>query len=343
MKKKAVVLTLVILGGISFGIFKYKTHSTVVMPEPIWVTAAQVKTSTLPLEVNAIGSLVARTVEITPETSGHIKEILFKDGTFVAEGAPLIQLDDAIYKTKYTSSRAQLAYSEHDFSRKTLLGKQGAISKQAIDQADADVKERRAFAEENKVLLDKMRLNAPFQGMVGKSKVSPGDYVTTGQSLVSLSDTKHLRIEYNVPEKYFPSLKLNQIVKITSATYPGKVFTGKVAYISPTINLENRSVFLYADVPNEGNELASGMFVNVTHSLGSNEKAVVIPARSLVPMLEGVQVFKVVDGKAYSVPVTVGKRTDEQVQITQGLSEGDLVITDGQLKVKNTTPVKVKT
>jgi membrane fusion protein (multidrug efflux system) len=344
MKKKmfaaSATAILVIVAG--WGIAKYHSQSLNPAPATIWVQAVKVKETSLPLKVNAIGTLVARSVQITPEMAGHVRKIYFQDGTSVKQDAPLIQLDDALYKAKYASANAQLAYSKNDFKRKSLLGKQGAIAQQAIDLADADLKEKNAIADESKVMMSKMLLVAPFEGVVGKSKVNPGDYVTTGQGLVTLTDIKHLRIEYYVPEKYLPLLHPGQEVQVTTSTWPGKTFTGTVSFISPTITAENRSVSIYAEVANEQNELAPGMFVNVTHSLGTEEKVMMVPARSIVPMLEGQQVYKVVDGKAYGVTVITGKRNNEKVQITQGLALGDVVITDGQLKVKNGIPVQVK-
>ena len=341
-KKKIYLFSFLILAAVSGGIMKYYSHATVPNPKAIWVQASKVKETPLPVEATAIGTLVARSVEITPEVAGHIEKIFFRDGTFVKQGAPLIQLDNAVYKAKYESAKAKLVYSENDYKRKVSLGKQGAIAQQAIDQADADLKEKKADARESEVMLNKMQLLAPFDGTVGKSNVNTGDYVNIGQKLVTLIDTKHLRIEYNVPEKYLPALKLGQVVKIISATYPKKVFSGTVSFISPTINTDNRSVSLYANVPNEANLLAAGMYVKVVHSLGTEEGALMIPARSLVPMLDAEQVYKVVDSKAYAVTVVVGKRLADDVQVTQGLSLGDVIITDGQLKVKNGVPVNVK-
>jgi membrane fusion protein (multidrug efflux system) len=325
-----------------WGVVKLNSQSANLQPNVIWVQATRIKESSLPLRANAIGTLVARSVEITPEMPGHVRNIFFKDGTFVKQNTPLIQLDNAIYKAKYESAKAQLAYSENDFKRKSLLGKQGAVTQQAIDQAEADLKEKRATAEENMVMLSKMQLTAPFDGVVGKSKVNPGDYVTTGQGVVSLTDTRHLRIEYNVPEKFLPLLRIGQVVKMTTTTYPGKTFAGNVSFISPTITAENRSVSIYADVVNDKNELAPGMFVNVQQSLGEDEKVIMIPGRSLVAIADGQQVYKLVDGKAYAATVLTGKRSHENVQVLQGLSPGDLVITDGQLKVKNGVEVQVK-
>jgi len=343
MKKKIVIASLVVLSvAIIWGVVSFRSQSANLEPNVIWVQAVKIKESALPLRAQAIGTLVARSVEITPEMPGHVRNIFFKDGTFVKQNTPLIQLDNAIYKAKYESAKAQLAYSQNDFKRKSLLGKQGAVTQQAIDQADADLKEKNATAEENMVMLSKMQLTAPFDGVVGKSKVNLGDYVTTGQSVVSLTDTRHLRIEYNLPEKFLPALRTGQVVKMTTATYPGKTFTGNVSFIAPTITAENRSVAIYADVTNENNELAPGMFVNVQQSLGEDEKVIMIPGRSLVAILDAQQVYKIVDGKAYATTVLTGKRSHENVQVLQGLSPGDLVITDGQLKVKNGVAVQVK-
>lgn len=332
--------------GVLLGVWGITKHYTSIKDADalaVWVQASAVKQASLPLEAHAIGTLTARSVEITPEVAGHVEKILFTDGSSVKQNTPLIQFDDAVYQAKYSSAKAKLAYSENNFSRMTLLGKQGAISKQAIDQAEADLKEKKADADESAVMVNKMKLNAPFDGMVGKSKVNRGDYVTVGQSVVTLTDTQHLHIEYNVPEKFLPLLKRGQTVSIKTAAYPDKVFTGELAFISPTINTDNRSVSLYAEVPNQTGALAAGMFVNVTQSLGKEEHVLMIPARSLVPILDGEQVYKIVEGKAYAVTVTIGARFKNEVQILQGLSAKDVVITDGQIKVKNAMPVKIKT
>lgn len=343
MKKKKLILSTLIGLGVLWGGVKYFSEPASKTTNEVWVKVSSVKEAALPLEANAIGTLVARSVDVTPEIAGHIEKVYFKDGSSVRKGEVLIQLNDEVPKAQHQSAKARLVYSENDYNRKSLLGKRGVIAQQAIDQADADLKEKRAIAQEKEVMVNKMKLTAPFDGMVGKSDVNPGEYVTMGQKLVRVTDTKHLRIEYNVPEKFLPLLKLGQEVKLRSTAYPDKVFYGKVSFISPTINTENRSVSLYADVNNEDNSLAPGMFVNAIHSLGSEAKALMIPARSLVPILDGEQVFKVVDGKAYAVTVLIGKRMHDQVQVVQGLKPGDQVITDGQLKVKNGMPVQTKT
>lgn len=294
-------------------------------------------------QVEVLGALVAPHVEITPEIAGHVKQILFQDGAFVKKDTVLIQLDDALYQAKQISAKAQLIYSENNLKRMTLLGKKGVVSKQAIEQAEADFKEKQANAEEITAMINKMQLLAPFDGYVGKSRVNVGDYVTVGQGVVTITDTQHLRIEYTIPENYLPSLKLGQIIKIEANAYPQKQFLGKVSFISPVINTENHSISIYADLLREKNLLIPGMFVNIKHLIEQKEQILMVPAKSLVPVLDGMQVYKVVAGKAYATSVTIGRRTEKEVEIVSGLSAGDVVVTDGQLKMKDGMAVKTST
>lgn len=344
MKKKIILIPLILILAVTtfWGIKKYRAKAADAPAESVWVNAEKAKVVSVPLEVHAIGSLTGRSIEITSEIPGHIAKIYFKDGAAVKAGETLIGLDDSVYQAKSTSAQAQLNFSESNYKRMLLLGKKGAISKQAIDQAYADLKEKEATAQEMRVMLQKSQLTAPFAGIVAKRKVHLGEYINSAQALVTLTDIHHLHVDYNIPEKFLPALKLGQTVSIKSNTYPDKVFQGKVAYIAPMINPDNRSVSVYAEVDNKENLLASGMFVNVTQGLGEENKVTIIPARALVPVLDGEQVYKIVDNKAFAATVISGKRIANNIQILQGISSGDVIITDGQLKVRNGTAVKVK-
>lgn len=342
MKRKALIAISLAVIATTFISYKFYHRAGAAAMEAIAVKAATVQEVNLPQEIKAIATLTARSVEITPEIAGHVNAVLFKDGAQVNKGDVLVQLDDAIYKSQFESAKAKLELSENKFRRMALLGKKGVIAQQTIDEAEADLKERKAEMEVNGVTLNKMKLVAPFDGVVGKSQINPGDYVTIGKELVTITDTRHLRIEYSVPEKYLPLIKLGQEVKVTAAAYPGKVFIGKLSFISPTVNADNRTIALYADIENANNKLAAGMFVEASQALGSTDHALMVPARSLIPILDGAQVFKVVDGKAMSVDVELGQRTADSVQITKGLTKTDVIITDGQMKVKNGMAVNVQ-
>lgn len=344
MKKRALIgiaFAVIVIAG--FVIYKHHQSSANPVENSIWVKTTKVQERNFPKEIHAIGTLTAHSVEIIPELAGHIDKVNFADGASVKKGDVLIQLDNAIYKAKNDSARARLRLSEHNHSRILLLANKGIISKQALDQTESELNERRAENSETAAMLSKTRLVAPFDGVVGKSNVSVGDYVDGGQRLVTLTDIKHLRIEYNLPEKQLAFLKSGQQVNVTTASYPGKSFTGTVSFISPTIDTGSRTISMYADLINDNKLLAPGMFVDVSHSLGMDEKVLFVPERSLMPILDGQQVYKIVDGKAYAVTAVIGKRLNGNVQIVNGLTRDDVVVTDGQMKLKSGMSVKIKT
>lgn len=335
-RKKTFTIVLIIL-LISFFVIRHHHNSAPMSQDKIIVDMEQVKSGSIPIEAHVIGTLTAaKNVQMTPEIAGHVAKIFFQDGgVFVKQGTPLVQLDDTTYRAKLESDKANLTYSEVDYNRKVLLGKQGAISQQAIDQALADLKTKKATVEESQVDVDKMLLVAPFDGVLGKFNISPGDYVTVGQKIVSLTDVIHLRVEYSISEKYLSQLKQGQPVTITTSAYPGKTFTGTVAFISPTINNDDHTIALYADVLNDQRLLTSGLFVNVTQELGTEKNALIISAAGLVPTIDGQQVFKIINDKVVAVPVTIGQRIQNSVQIVSGLSANDKIVIAGQEKLRD--------
>lgn len=341
MKKTIFIFILVItIALLSYHFYPRKSVVAPSLPE-VWVQTMTVKAEDFPISVKVIGNLVAPNVKITPEAAGHVDKILFADGAKVEAGTVLVQLNDKLENAKALSADAQLDYALANYKRTALLSKRGAISQKATEEALAELKAKKALAEENKVLLNKMQLHAPFAGYIGRSKINVGEYVNIGQEVATLSDNDHIRVEYSLPEHYRPLLKVGQDVIVTTPTYIKQQFKASLAYISPTVNVTNRSIMLYASVPNPDGLLVPGMFVTVSQSLGDKKDALMIPARSLMVGANGEEVFKVVDGKAFSTKVTVGERADDKIQIVSGLKMGDQIITDGQLKVKNSMPVKL--
>lgn len=343
-KKKWIIAFFVLI--LMYGIWhfiKNRHLSTKVPQDSVVVEVEKVKQGKIPLQGQAVGALVAaRNVQLTSEVAGQVATILVRDGAFVKQGTPLIQLDDAVNKAKAESAKANLTFSEANYNRMHLLIKKGAVSQQAVDQALANLKEKKAIEKETRVLAEKMLIIAPFDGALGKIKVNPGEHVTVGQPLVSLTDTKNLRVEFNISEKYLAKVKMGQQVTLTTTSYPGKEFYGKVSFIAPTINTEDRTISIYADVPNQDGVLTAGLFVNVVHLMGEESNVMLIPSVSLVATIDGQQVFKVVNAKAVAVPVKIGLRTTNQVQVTQGLTSNDLVIVSGQHKIKDGAAIKLK-
>lgn len=328
---------------LGFYIFKHHASSSYPAQSGVSVETYKIKYGQIPLSVQSVGTLVAaKSVKIAPEIPGQISKILFKDGSFVKAGAPLIQLNDEIYKVKANSVNADLTLSEATYHRMQILAKKGVISKQEIEKAYADLQEKKASATEANVMYGKMLLKAPFDGVVDKCLVSEGNFVSAGQELVTLTDTHHLHVEYSIPEKYLSSLKIGEVVNITTSAYPNKIFTANVAYIAPTINSQDRTIAMYANLANENESLLPGLFVNVTNKLGIKNNAILVPPLSLSATIDGQQVYKIVDDKAHAVPVVLGQRTETSVEVLEGLTLGDEIIVAGQFKVKEGVAVQVK-
>lgn len=345
-KPKRLWLSILIAALLLVSISSYKRYHARQLPpvEAVWVEAEKVKHGNIPVEVHAVGSLVAEhQIIITSEMAGHVDRLFFKDGAFVTKGTPLIQLDDAIPKAQLASARADFDFSKITYQRRATLGKKGLWPAQEVDQARADLEEKKALLQEKQATVDKLLLQAPFDGILGKAQVSPGYYVTPGQPLVSLTDIQNLRAEFSVSEKYLSALKLGQSVKITTSAYPGKIFEGKIAYISPTIDAADRTIALYAEVANPNRFLTAGMSVSINQKLGMQNDAILVPAKSIVATLDGQRVYKILNNKAYAVPVLLGQRNEETVEILQGLGEQDQIIVAGQQKLHDDMDVRIKT
>lgn len=342
-KKNILILILCLLGIAVYWSVK-KTHSVqAISSGVIWVEAAQVKLGNIPIEAQAIGTLTsAKNVDLSFEIAGQVSKIFIKDGVFVKAGTPLIQLDDSVYQARYQSSQAAFVFSEANYKRMQWLGHRGAITQQAIDQAMADLKEKQATVSEDGMMLKKMQLVAPFDGVTGECDVTLGQYVNIGQKIITLTDMQNLRVEYSVSEKYLSSLKLGQLIQMTTPAYPGKIFTGKISFISPTINRDNRTLTLYADIPNENHLLASGLFVNVIQSLGTENNILLVPASSLVPTIDGQKIYKINDNRVEAIPVTIKERNGEIVAVIGKLSPNDWIVTDGQNKLRDGAIVHIK-
>lgn len=343
-KKKYVLIVCaaILVLGLGLKHFFLRAPTAPSMPTLPWVQASAVMETTMPLEVRAMGSLTARSVAITPELAGYVKNIHVQDGAMVKAGTVLVQLDDAIYQSKLQSAKARLTYSRNQFKRLSSLVKRGAVTQQAIDQAEADLKEKQAEARECQVMVDKMKLLAPFDGVLGQFDITVGEYIPAGKLAVSITERQHLHVAYALPERYVSMIKLGQSVTVTSVVYPQKQFKAQVAYVAPIINASDRSVAIYANLDNTNDLLAPGMFVDVLQDMGEAQHTIMIPARSLVPVMGGEQVYKMVSGKALGVKVVIGQRRGDLVQILSGLSIGDQIITDGQLKVREGMAVQVQ-
>jgi membrane fusion protein (multidrug efflux system) len=308
----------------------------------ITVEAVKVVTASMPQTITAVGSLRSdESVTLRPEVAGRISAIAFKEGQPVVKGALLVRLDPAVLEAEAQQARANLILAKTKFNRAVDLAKSNFISGQAKDEAENNLKVAEASAQLAEAKLAKMDLRAPFSGVIGLRSVSIGDYVKEGADLVNLESIDPLKVDFRVPETYMRQVQVGQPLQIQLDALPGKTFEGKVFAVNPLIDAAGRAVVIRAMVRNPDTSLRPGMFARVRLITRDAQDALVLPEQALVPQGDQQFVYRVLDGKAVRTRVEVGQRRDAKVEILNGVAANEVVVTAGQLKLRDGAPVTI--
>ena len=293
-----------------------------------------------------------RGVDVTSEIAGLVREIKFKSGDTVKKNDVLFVLnaDSDIAQLHALEAAAELAavVLKRDEAQFAVEG----VSQAQVDADKADLKSKRALAEQQAALVAKKAIRAPFSGRLGITAVNPGQYVNPGDKLVSLQTVDPIYVNFFVPQKQTAMLKVNQNLNISSDAFPGVKFIGKVNAINPVIDASSRNVQVQAKLSNEKQQLLPGMFANVSLDVGTKGNYITLPQAAITFNPYGSTVFVVKAGDkkddkgnatlvVSQVFVETGASRGDQVAITKGLEVGQEVVTSGQLKLKNGTQIIV--
>lgn len=309
---------------------------------PMPVEAVPVKTGPVTRTVTAVGSLMSsESVVIRPEVAGRITEIAFSEGTPVTKGTVLVRMDDAVARATLAQARASLVFSRNDLNRAAELFRQNSGTAKAREQAQAKLQADEAAVQLAQAHLDKLTLVAPFDGVLGLRSVSVGDVVQPGAALVNLEAIDQLKLDFRVPEAYLAAVRVGQTIEVSVDAFPGRSFQGTVYAINPLLDVNGRAVVIRAEVPNAGLELRPGLFARVVLALTENPSAMLVPEQALFAQGTQQLLYRVVDGKAALTKVSIGVRRNGEVEITQGVTPGDTVVTGGQIKIRDGAPVAV--
>ena len=307
----------------------------------VTVETAPVATARLQEDVVAIGTLRSNeSVVVRPEISGRISEIGFTEGSPVQKGQLLVALDSSVYAAEVQQAKANLALAETTFNRTTELERQKFVSATAKDQSLNALRVAQANVALAEARLAKTQIRAPFGGVIGIRQVSVGDYVKEGQDLVSLEDIAALKVDFRLPEVMLTDLKRGQTVEVASDAMPNRTYAATLEAIDPLVDQNGRAVILRARLKNTEGQLRPGMFVRTRLILEERANALTVPEEALMPSGAEQYVYKVVDGKATRVQVKTGLRRGSQVEVTQGLQAGDVVVTAGQIKLRDGAAVR---
>ncbi len=311
-------------------------NETAVVLSPVNIQSVQ-------QSIRAVGTLRANeSIVIRPEMAGRIRQILFQEGQAVAKDALLIELDDSELQAELSQATAQLKVSRLTYERLKPLDLEGKryVTKQQLDEVAGSLQ----VAQANYVLystrLAKTKIRAPFDGILGIRRVSPGDFVSTGQDLVNLEDVRTLKIDFKVPETLLRHLAPGQSLELTTDAYLGETFRGTVYVVDSRVDMTTRAVQVRAHIPNVEQRLRSGMFAQVTLHLGQQERAMLIPEEAVIPTKDQAFVYRTQDGTAHRTAVELGTRTRGYVQVLSGLHEQDVIVRVGHHKLQDGAKIR---
>lgn len=316
---------------------------------PPSVESAKVEVMNLTDDTQAVGSLKSRQgVTIRPEVSGRITQLNFRDGDRVRKGQLLVQFDDQLQVAQVKQSQAELSIALANHKRNQDLVAQNFISKRSVDESAANLEVAQAKLVLSQATAARLKITAPFDGITGIRTVNVGDYLKDGGDVVNIEDITAVFVDFRLPERFQAKVKKGQTALVNMDALPGRKFTAIIQAIDPLVDANGRSVGVRACIDNRQNQLRPGMFARVNAVFGEREKAKVVPEEAIVPQGGKQYVIKLLNGAdkdtktTQRVEVKVGIRRPGRVEILEGLSEGDEVITAGQQRVqKDGTAVKV--
>jgi membrane fusion protein (multidrug efflux system) len=308
-----------------------------------------------------------RGVDVTTEIAGLVREIHFKSGQDVRKGDVLIELNADSDKAQLAALEAAAELSATTLKRDKAQFEAQAIAQAQVDSDAADLKSKRALADQQRAIIDKKTIRAPFAGKLGITTVNPGQYVNPGDKIVTLQTIDPIYVDFNLPQKSVGSLQVGQVVNVTSDGFAGTTFPGKITAISPKVDTTTRNVVVEATLSNPRHQLLPGMFANAAVEVGDKKHYLTLPQTAITYNPYGSTVFVIMTAdeaaaaakaaaSGASTPahaasgnglvvqqafVTTGETRGDQVAVLSGLKEGQKVVTTGQVKLKNGTPVVI--
>ncbi|MBZ9678868.1 efflux RND transporter periplasmic adaptor subunit [Mesorhizobium sp. ES1-1] len=309
------VLVAVVGGIVWFNYFRdgmIKQYFATMKPPAATVSTIVAKPSTWTPGIEAIGTAKAvRGVDLTVETNGIVKEILFHANQKVADNAVLVKLDDAVERADLDAQKAQAALDQTSLARAIELTKRGVGSDSTLDTARAAASASASQVTKLQAVLDQKQLTAPFGGTVGIPKIDIGQYLAPGTAVVTLQDLETMRVDFSVPEQQLPLLKIGQTVRLGfgAADMP---FAGAIRGIDPKIDSSSRLVNVRAEVANPEGKLTPGQFVQVRVELPEEKNVLTLPQTALTTSLYGDYIFVVVPAKPAETPPAQTVKPEEK-------------------------------
>lgn len=355
---KRMVIMLVLAGLVFGGIFGFQAFKARMIKKymssmgnaPQTVSTIDASYQEWLPQLEAVGSLRAiNGVEVSPEVSGTVAALNFKQGQDVKKGTVLVELvaDSDIARLHSLQAASALAKTTYERDKQQFEFK--AVSQQVLDIDKANLMQADAAVAEQQAMVNKKYIHALFSGRAGIRQVSVGQYLNAGTPVVSLQALDPIYLDFSVPQQKISMIHVGQKVSAKTDAYPGEQFDGKISVINPEVDTGTLNVKVRAELKNPHHRLLPGMYATVDISTGNPQRYITLPQTAVTYNPYGNIVFLAEQqgtddtGKpkliVKQVFVTTGDTRGDQVSILKGVKEGDVVVTAGQVKLHNGSPV----
>lgn len=307
------------------------------------VVAERVQMQALVEQIEAIGTTRANeSVSVTAKVTETVSKVNFEDGIYVDEGRILVELTNAEETAQLSEAQATLDEAGQQFRRVQNMFDENLASQGQLDEEKARHQTAAARLEAILARLDDRLIRAPFAGVLGFRNVSTGTLLTTNTVITTLDDISSIKLDFTVPEVYLSVLQPGLEVFARSDAYPGMTFRGQVRSISSRVDPVTRSVVIRAIIPNDDGLIRPGMLMKV-NLIRSRDTVKTVPEEALIPVGDKQYVFRINnDNIVDRVAVEVGRRRPGSAEIVSGLRIGDLVVTEGVIRLRPGSKVKLK-
>ncbi len=358
---KRMVIMLAVVGvvlGVIFGfeavlrpMFIKRFIATLANP-PQTVSAMTATVTDWQQRLRAVGSLrAARGADLSAQIGGTVAALHFDSGAEVAEGTLLLELAAADDVAKLNALKATAALARITFERDQRQFKAQAVSQQVVDTDEQNLKVAEANVVQQQATVDYKFIHAPFAGKLGIRQVDVGQYLSPGTAIVTLQALDPIYVDFTLPQQALAQIAVGQKVSLRVDTFPGEEFAGTIAAINSKVDTTTRNIQVRAMLANPSHRLLPGMFATVAVDVGTPTPYVTLPQASITYNPYGSTVYIVDDkGKdangqpqlaARQVFVTVAETRGDQVAVVKGVDSGMTVVTAGQIKLRNGSPLKI--
>lgn len=310
------------------------------------VAVAEARQAVWDLRMEAIGTLKGmQGTDITAQVAGNVTRIAFESGARVKAGDALVQLDNSTQLAALRSHEAQLRLASRNLERMQTLYERRLVSQQELQDAEMNRDVAAAAVDSDRALLDKLRITAPFEGVLGIRQVSLGQYVSPGTAVVSLQRWDPMRLEFSLPQDALSRISVGQEIEFRVDAYPERHFSGKITAISSEVDIDTRNVAIEATLPNDQELLRPGLFGHTRLALGETLSGIAIPHTAITYSTFGDTVWLVdtTDGETRAharVVEILAERGGEALLAADSIPDDGIVITTGQNRLREGIPVR---